>query len=137
VVPHRDAMRVGFKMPAEPLGGETKVPPIFLFTSSAKEVVVSESPLRDGNRVVLRSDGPMVIQHRNAVLVAGANISGLLTERHVVLAQRMGWGILVDFSRVVPETKLTCAGQQVSASNAAIILQSFGNQHRGRQLARL
>src|SRR5947208_7366448 len=101
-------MLVSFKAGTEPLRRETKIAPMSLVVGSAKRIVVSESPLRDSNRVILHANASVIIQHRNAAQIAWAGVFRLLAECHVVLAQRVCRGIVVEFGGIVPETELTC-----------------------------
>src|SRR5690349_12804397 len=67
-------------------------------------VVISQSPLFDGDGVVLAADFAAVVEQRNAALVAMSHVVGLLGERHVVLAQFSGNEMRRHLRRVVPET---------------------------------
>src|SRR5262250_1996945 len=81
VVPDGESTRVRLETFIEPIRREYDAAPIFLCFRSTKEIEIAESPLRDGNRVVLHPDGSAVIQHRNAALVERTGVMCLLAER--------------------------------------------------------
>src|SRR5438128_10207457 len=94
-----------------------------------KQVVVSQSPLRDRDGVVLKSNLSAIVQHGNAIGVMVSCEERLLSETHVILAETIDRSIKVQLSRVMPKTELAFAGEEVGTANPAIIVHSFQNRH--------
>src|ERR1700722_766129 len=103
MIPDPEAMRVPLEIGCEPIGGFESSLEAHGFCSCgfghcvggrcgfwhcvsgfAKTVVVRESPLRDGDRVVLPADRAAIIENRNSVFVVRAGVVGLLAKRHVI-----------------------------------------------------
>src|SRR5579863_1528092 len=111
-------------MSFEPVGGQEGFSPALGIVALAEEVVVAQSVLRDGNRVVLRADVSPIFKQWNTGGIERASIVGLLGESHVIGAEFGAVGLRIFLGRLVPEAELTWTPEQVGAEDAAVVVQS-------------
>ena len=100
-----------------------------LLGPATEQVVISQSPLRDGNWVVLHADAPAVIEHGNASGVMRPGVIGLLEKWHIVFAECASGSVRVYFGNIVPELQLTISGEQIGSEYAPIIVQPVRSGH--------
>src|SRR5437764_4992335 len=109
MVPYPTAGAILFHMRAEPVArGQEFFLALFLVRSQ-KKIVISQTPLRDCNRIVLKADVSVVIQQRNTCGIALPRIVGLLKKWHVIFAEFVDLSIGVDLRHIVPEGELALA----------------------------
>ena len=94
-----------------------------------REIVIAQSPLGYGNGIVLRSNAAPVIEQRNATAIKGTVVCCLRFKAHVVLAQLVQRGVLVDRGSIVPELKLAPGRRQIGRQNPPIILEPRSDAH--------
>ena len=111
MIPYPEAGRILLEMIAQPDRGFKE----FIFAGGicapARQIVISQSPLCDCNRVVLQSDAAAVIEHGDAICVVVTGIICLRFEAHVVLAQFAYSRVRVFLRDLVPERQLAFAGR--------------------------
>src|SRR3954464_3568790 len=132
MVPHPEPARISLQVSHQPVGSLPEFSLVLRIFRSAEEVVISQSPLRNCDGVVLQSDLAVIIQHGNSHGIAGPLVASLLYKRHVVLAQFSDWGIPVHFRRLMPEGKLAPARDQVGPKDTTVILIAAGQRHDGK-----
>src|ERR1700757_5005591 len=130
VIPDPKAMQVLLQVVTKPV----RRPEGFLgadwIATGAELVVISETPLRDRDGVVLESDGAAIVEHRDAVGVVVSGVIGLLAKQHVVLTDSAGVGLKgawIDGWRFVPEAQLALPGAEVGAENAPVVVPTGGD----------
>src|SRR5579863_2981842 len=111
-------------MSFEPVGGQEGFSPALGIVALAEEVVVAQSVLRDGNRVVLRADVSPIVKQWNTGGIERAAVVGLLGESHVIGAEFGTAGPRIFLRRLVPEAELARPPEQVGAENATVIVES-------------
>ena len=111
-------------MIAEPIAGGKEFPFSIGVLFLSEEIVVSQSPLRDCDGVVLQADLTVVIEHRDARGIVMPRIVRFLGKQHVVLAKLMNTRVRIFFWSVVPESEMAIAGDKIGAENAPIVLQT-------------
>src|SRR5882762_6075762 len=89
VVPDVNAGSILFQVIAKPIAGTKKLVPSFVVASSDKQVVISQSPLRDGDGIVLQADCTAIVHHGNAMRIAMPGVRSLFGKAHVILAERV------------------------------------------------
>src|SRR5437867_12305337 len=100
---------------------------MLLLGSTTEKVVISESPLRDSNRVVLHTDAAAVIEHRNASGVMRPGEIGFFENWNLLLAECASGSVRVYFGNMVPELRLTISGEKLGSESRPIILQRFAS----------
>ena len=96
-----------------------------------QQVVVAEPPLRHRNRIILAADFAVIVEHGDALCVMVSGVVGFGCEPHVVLAKAIGAQAWIQLRRLVPESKLALARQQVGGANAPEILNTVRDRHGG------
>src|SRR5207245_1610423 len=121
VVPHPDPKGVLLQAGAEPVARSEELFLALFLAPAAKQVVIPQAPLSDGNRVVLQADLSVVIQQRNTSRIVGATIIGLLEERHVVFAKFCDGCAGIHLRLIVPEGKLAFAWDEVGTAYTPVV----------------
>src|ERR1700690_652943 len=135
MVPDPEAMRILFEVGRKPVRGADSFLKALIIGILSKAIVVRESPLRDGYRVVLQADRAAIVEHGNSVSVVRTGVVGLFAKRHVIRAElpinllRSDARTRIDFRHLVPESKLAASGAEIRGQNAAIVLQTLGGTH--------
>lgn len=119
-------------MRAKPIAGRENFSPVLatlilgillLLPALTKQIVVSETPLRDGDGVILQADLASIIQHRNPGCIKVRGIAGLPRESHVILAQLADRRSRILLRRVVPEREVAIARSKIRRGNSIVIMQ--------------
>src|ERR1700756_550810 len=129
MTPDRDAKPIFPQVCAKPIARREDLPSMPLLGPPTEEVVISESPLRDGDWVALHPDAATVIEHGNASGVMRPGVIGLLEKWHVVFAKGASWGVRIYLGNIVPELQLTISGEEIGSEYTSIIVQPVRSGH--------
>jgi len=90
MVPHADAMIVFFQVNAQPIAGQKEFADGLLLKTLLVQIEIPQTPLCNGDGVVLLTNTAVVVELWNTVWIGGAGVASLLREIHVVLAKQGG-----------------------------------------------
>src|SRR5580704_19597760 len=111
-------------MSTQPVAGGQELLPALWFLRTAIKVMVAQSPLRDGDRVILQTNFSVVVQHGNTGSVVDPVVVRFLGKQHVVFAE-FGHGRRgIELRRVVPKSQLAFARQQVGVKDSPVVVQA-------------
>ncbi len=91
---------------------------------SPKQVIVSQTILRDGDGIVLTADSSLIVEQGNVDGIEGPGIVCFFAKQHVVLAQFVCQSIGIFFRRFMPKTEMAAASEQIGTRNAAIVVEA-------------
>ena len=123
--PHPQALRILIQIRKQPIRTLHQPLTPHWVARSPQQVVISQPPLRNCNRVVLQTNPSVVIQHRNTVRVVMPRIIRLRRERHVIFAKLISPQITIDFRPLMPKRQLALARQQIRTKDSPVVLQSI------------
>ena len=124
VVPDCESLRILLEVRDQPVGAYEEFLAARWIGAAAKEVVICQAILRDGNGVVLQADLAVVVELRNAGRIVMPLIVRLLGEQHVVLAEVAAVCMRIRCGSFVPEGQLALATEKVGTEDAAVIIET-------------
>src|ERR1700687_4389488 len=122
MIPDPEPLTILLEVRDQPIGSFERVFPTCRIVALAEEVIVRESPLRNRDRVVLKFDDPVVVDHGDTHSVVMPRIVSLLAKHHVVLAKSIGARTGVRFRGLVPEGELASSRSEISAENTPVVM---------------